>query len=357
MNTFGSKILTTRATNVLIDEFMTNLRQAEKAFGVSVKPLIENMDMDYTEFADKCLPVATVVACSDKHRTMSTAMEDTNRFTAILDNMWALHNGNIFVMDIEEALRLPNIDSLENVDLDSISDCYINFVTHDTSRKKNYLQFYLSLLKDNEQISTQAHKNMDSYALTFGLAGNSGMSYQVRFTKELFPRFMKISDFKDCKGCKNTTSLKYEFMVQGHMQEMKACLIGKQQREICSSFNYILNPQVAINIMAYAAEMYQNRHTLIRKNSRSIKDYENKPHMDVICKRSTDNKDAEIPLLQYVKGEGTEYIPRPGTKHMHHESPREHLRREHTRQLKSGKVIVVKESTVNKGKSKTIYKI
>lgn len=47
-----------------------------------------------------------------------------------------------------------------------------------------------------------------------------------------------------------------------------------------------------------------------------------------------------------------------GTKHGHHESPVEHIRRGHYRKLSSGRIVEVRESIVNKGNTKKpIYKI
>lgn len=38
-----------------------------------------------------------------------------------------------------------------------------------------------------------------------------------------------------------------------------------------------------------------------------------------------------------------------GSKHLHHKEPVEHIRKEHLRHMKSGKVVKVRQSVVNKG--------
>lgn len=357
MGTKNGYYIDKRATIILQHEMLLNLDKANKVYNFELEEILNRINYDFDSYAKFYMPKISNLILSEKQNQSLEFMLNITKLTAMLDNLWSLKNGNIFVMDIDKALKLPNVTSIDDIDFERLADCYINFTVKDESGKNRYIPFYLDLLAEQSKISTKAHSDMQSYGVAIGRAGNNGIDYQFHFTKELFPRFIKLSEQEKCEGCRYKTPIDIKIGGMRELGNYPNCLIGRQQKENCYIFRHPINPQISMNILAYVAEMYNNRHTLVRKNSKLVNKYNTMTEIDIISNKKVDNKDIEVPLLTYARGEGVDYTPRIGTKHFNHSSPREHTRHEHTRTLKSGRIINIKQSTINKGKDKTIYKV
>lgn len=352
----SSMFTDSRATTILHDNMMNVLKVGNKYLGFDLDKIFSHIDDDYLTYQAECsMQTEKMLRDMASGRKLSDVREDLTRASSLFDNLWAIRNGNMFSIDIDKALKLPMIEDLSTIDLDSIADCYINFTGNNNGKRQNTLM-YMSFLKGTEPLSTSRHANMSTYGIVVGLANNNHIDYQVHFTKELFPRFIKLSEPERCAGCTNDVKIEVAFnrIDDGSMESNKICLLGKNMRYKCYTFKHVINPQVAINIIAYIAEMFSNRHRLVRKNSRLIKNYST--DIGVVCKNK-DNATEDVPLLQYTKGEGNIYTTRSGIKHSSHASPRQHIRHEHVRHYKSGKTVVIKDITISKGKEKTVYKV
>jgi len=340
------KIIKTRATSVLYGELMSAINKTNELFGINIKKIMSLVGEEYSVYLNAYREEARKILDDKYGRDLDAVRKDTERFMSILDNIWAMKNGNEFVIDVDKAYNLPEVKDINSVDFDILGDSFISFTTG-IEGKRDYTSLYSSFMRLEEKVSTRKYKDMSLYAITVGLAGNNGITYQIHFTKELYPRFIKISELEKCRLCTKKNIFKNSLGT--------ACLIGGLQREDCLPFKYPFTPTKMLNVFAYISRMFKDRNNLIRKNSKNIREYRGNAEIRVVCTK--DRKDVEVPLLLYAKGENVEYIPRKGTKHASHSSPREHIRREHTRTLKSGKVVNVKSSVVNKGKGKVIYKV
>lgn len=349
------ELIDNRASTELEKEIIAELRRANKLFNTNLEYILRQLQLPYAEFTKLYLPEIEKITTVCKNTIQTDGKEDVLRYTGSLDNIWALHNGNVFVMNVSSIDTLPEVTDISDIDFDGIADCYVNFTTVKDGKRK-YLNYYISLLKDIEPVNTISKKGMACYAIAVGGAGNRGIDYQVRFTKELYPRLLKDSEPNKCRNCASKNIIELGRTFEGEELKGAACLIGKTSRNSCFTFRHPLNPQIAINIFAYIAKIFADRHRLTRKNSKLREQYKDKPSVNILATKIKETDSREVPLLLYAKNE-SEYRARTGTKHASHASPREHIRREHVRHLKSGKTVVVRGSIVNKGREKTIYQI
>lgn len=355
MDNSKAQIIDKRATLALRERMLLLLRLEEIRLKMKLKPALDKVGASFEEFTRTYADILLDVIKDRKFKSKEDAEMRTQDLMHMLNNIWQLRNTNEFVIDIEKALELPDVRSLNSADIDVIADCFVSFTTKENG-KRQYTNLYFAFSRDDEHMSTSKKKDMVRYSITVGYAENKKTEYQLHFTTELLPRLFKSTDTGECKECKRGNSIDIQTYKEDELvKQEKMCLIGNTNKYMCYLYEYELNPQKVINILAYIATTFKNRNTLLRKNSASIRKYNEGMKIDVVCDK--DNTEVEVPLLLYVRGENKEYTPRRGKNHGTHRSPREHMRREHTRTLKSGKVIKVRGCIVNKGKEKTIYKV
>lgn len=340
-----------RATLFLEDEIKKHLSDGCKKLGLTIDAILAHVTEDYESFSDFCQKYLLETASKLSPKVRAENAWTIRKFPGQVDTLWSLKNGLEFVVDYEKAINLPNVEDIANVNFDSISDCFISFTIIE-SGKRRYLPVYANLSKIPITAETQRYKDMTMYMLAIGVAREDRFRYQVHFSKELYPRIFNLNADDACGKCpaKNTMELK-------GLPQDQVCMLGKRQKEICHIYKNPFTPQDLIKIFTYIAEMFENRRSLIRKNSKKVKVYNNSPTIDLVCSEREGGAQKEVPLLLYTKGEGIEYIPKQGTKHGSHASPKEHVRHKHERHYKSGKVVIIEDTTISKGKEKVVYKI
>lgn len=353
MNDYEIKPANTLATTRLKEKMIRHIQDGNKVLRMNLGNIFNAMDDDFNSYKDNYVKEIMRMDMRKIFRSEQEAMTNIDRLKSMLDHLWALENGNIFVMDFERAMRVPIITDIADYDLSAIEDAYLNFTVNKNGKRVN-TSVYMSILEGVEDITTSRYNNMKTHSLVVGDVTRSTIEYEVHFTKELYPRLLKLSEPEKCSGCNQRINI--ELNGNDPIARVDACLM-RRQRDTCYVLRHQLNPLLGISIFCYIATMFKNRKTLNRKNSRHIKDYNSTGNIDVVARRTEKRVDEAVPLLLYAKEEGKRYKTKRGSKHSYHQSPREHIRREHTRTLKSGKVVKVKQSVVNKGNNKTVYRV
>ncbi|MCM1171297.1 MAG: hypothetical protein NC393_04130 [Clostridium sp.] len=140
----------------------------------------------------------------------------------------------------------------------------------------------------------------------------------------------------------------------GLVEDVEFCyMTQKKIREgVCSVG--LFNPYVLLQIAAYVWDMYSNRHTLMRKNSRRHSNYKQHAVNTII----NDDKGgySVLPVHKYYEYEREHREWQGG----HHNSPMAHDRREHKRVLRNPdgsikKIVSVKACHVNGNEGKQAY--
>ncbi len=163
-----------------------------------------------------------------------------------------------------------------------------------------------------------------------------------------------------------TDDYKFNTLLQRHMsswlsytRDYEACLLSHRTIENCTKFGKGIIS--TIDVVWSVLESFINKGEY--KENRS-----NKEHTEKHIRKKTDKQektDNDSVVLVY-NGTGEELMTLSNSKwrrsknrdeneHGTHASPREHIRKEHLRQYKSGKIVYIGQTTINKGKEKTPY--
>ena len=351
-----NKTLLKNRPTVSVRKLVTaDLKATCKKAGVPFEKVFELMRLDYTEYENGVFKLmAEYMGVDPKKITPEIA----GHFAAAANEMWLYENGREFVVSFNKLGKIPEAGNLDGVDLDAIVDSYISFVYTDGHGAKRYLSDIISFTRQEDLYDWNGSPNTMPYMVRTGKHDSENHLIQVAFTKESYPSTLAEPLWYYCDKCpvKNIKPIKLRRQNDIDILTTNLCETHEEQCPHCFMYKRDVTPAMAVNIVAYVARMYASRYSLNRKNSRHIDTYRSAADIDVVrTKRETGERD-EVPLLLYSKTD-KDYIPHKGTAHGSHASPREHERREHTRTLRSGKVVSVSHTTVNKGYKKVVYRI
>lgn len=297
--------------------------------------------------------------------TLEQVELNVNNIGNLLGAMYTFHNSRRFIYDTKcnHYLEFLNTDLPEAIDKFDFMDCFddIEDIILDFGCVNGYFNLMARLCKTTYTVNSKRCSEAPAFNLTFlSLVGDRSVVIgQLSIVKNIFPNLLLDKDGTvmpcvtegKCPRCvvfeteliepdNYTVSKNYCYMTPKKISE-HACTID------------ILQPYKVLKLMAYVWDMYKNRHTLERKNSKRQNSYK-------IHEVSTISREDNIirPLHKYYKYE-REHKPWQGG---HHQSPVEHERRPHERRYfdENGnlkKVVKVKGSVVNKGGKKAIYKV
>lgn len=130
--------------------------------------------------------------------------------------------------------------------------------------------------------------------------------------------------------------------------------------------SFVYSPEKLLNVIGYIQAMLENRHNMSKTKNNCNKDkYTN--DKDIVIYDNIEDENETFNSSNSMWITINEYAEKRGRKdkthltssleHSKHNSPCEHYRSAHTRVLKNGKIVQVRSTVVNKGKSKALYKI
>lgn len=279
-------------------------------------------------------------------------------FTSDLDAIYSFNNSKHFVYTsptfsvldmLEETSELGDYDYSEW--FDKIPDMFLSL-----KLKNTYSRFYVKLCNVEEKYVCQNGKEsqMQNISVLYFNGKSTRIALSFIVLKERFPIIL-IRPHGTALPCCNTngnydnciTKANLEYVHTSNNQIIVdgcRCTEKKVNEERC--YAWLLNPYKVLKIICYVNDMYQNRHTLERKNSKRR----------AKCKQhevSINNfySSGEVVSLQNLYKYERENKPWQGG---HHSSPIEHERKAHERVYRNAdgsvrKVVQIGETTVNKG--------
>lgn len=182
-------------------------------------------------------------------------------------------------------------------------------------------------------------------------------SIQFDFVLEKMPRlFLDIG--KDCINCGRCKTLNLMLSENNLVSPKPVLLCGKKNRvnsdcavyhtvKLCTGYTL----DELLNACFYALEVYNNRSK--RKIDRSLNNGITIKHSTHTVRDYNSSNDF-ISIKEYRTYENRQKREYQGG---HHSSPKEHYRKGYLRHYKSGKIVEVKPTVVNKGKEKSVYKL
>lgn len=183
-------------------------------------------------------------------------------------------------------------------------------------------------------------------------------SMQFQFSLDKYPRLFSEIDFckSKCSMCSKKTFQLYD---RGIQAPYNCSLCGKSMRRdsrcevsmVCYEMTGFSLDEL-LGACFYAIGVYVNR----RKRA-TDKESSNGVHVCQKVHEVNSKGLAESKLLTIKEYNSYERRERAAYKGGHHSSPVEHERSGYLRHYKNGKVVEIKPTTVNKGKSKAIYEV
>lgn len=359
---------------------------------IDSKEYYKCMDMPFDDYLESLLQLTEngrVVSNLLKH-DLTLSVEQLNEYAeyimSLSERLWLLNNSLIFVIDLDKALKLPAITAKEVKDInwDVITNSFITF-SKNTKNGKVYLPSFIEYMDmDYKKVYKESKEAL--YRIRYSSQGDNDKDineiYNISFAINKLPTVF-VEDMSvlargihdlTCKNC-NIKHFKTDYTFEnrfGETEKRQVCHLSERRHSQCPIFQLeSINAERALAIVAYISKMFEKRLSLNRKNSRNIAEYNQKGDIDLICSKvTTENADvskkldrnryAEVSLLKFAKQENSkneQYKVRCNITHRGHQSPREHYRRPHLRHYKSGKVVMVQGTTINKGKDKVIYRV
>lgn len=193
--------------------------------------------------------------------------------------------------------------------------------------------------------------------------GELGLIYDASFLDSFYPRYSLECPQKDC-GNRNEINLFIDTEERRKIRMIPECYMNPKKEALCLEVReripyFGLSPR---DLYAIAVECFDKWKTRPKRaNTAKVKKYNDQGISAItvesdIATRVKRESFMEVPLVRY-----TEYVKERRACGWHVEnrlSPREHERSAHTRTLKSGKVVFVRSTTVNKGnRVQVIHKI
>ena len=303
-----------------------------------------------------------------------TDRTEIQKIMYLYDNIYIYSTSERFIVDVPYTDVLDYISSAsdriipEEVEKEDVSlqikenhvDCLIDFQTPDGK----YLPYMVKCTKQNYTMDYGRHKDLEVYSASMIAyrenreegSPASMVIFQGYIIPELYPKILlESSDYSLCKRaarpelCKRTAR---KIKENESEKEIATCQITPRTGEITNCPMLMAKPWRMAEYIAYVFDMYANRHTLERKNSKRKNAY---VHTKVHVAHDDSSKAGYsiVPLHTYFRQEKENHAWKGG----HHASPCEHPRRAGTRRIfnKDGslkKIVPVKGTIVNKGNTK-----
>ena len=289
--------------------------------------------------------------------------EKIEQLSLNLDNYYIQIMSRNFIVDSNDSYEICTTQQTIDFNiLDSVGDFFIEFKE---SNSDDYIPTVIKVCKANYTITTKKHSNMDCWNCSVLFYDSSTKStyckHTFSFNEELHDKYLvdlnKLAVPLSCMGCENCNTLQSIINQDGGM-DAEFCIVNNKKVEYgrCIYFDKAFSPQMILSLIAYVINMYYDRKNLGRKNSRNRKIY-NK-HKVHVATNNDKSKDVILDLNKYYQYEREHKEWQGG----HHNSPVEHVRKEHTRVYRNTdgsikKIVPVKATTVNKGGKKGVYHV
>lgn len=365
-------------TEIIKERVKNNIYKVFKKYNIH-KNIDENIniqtDLDYIEslgFSDYLQ--ITDEKMLDLVKSGKLDRTDAITITGLINQLsiyWILCNGVRFLVDFNEVnKRKFDLDKkfLRQLNKSDIKDFIFDFKGED-------IKYNCRLQKQHELIKIK-DKFYENWQFTYTYISSEVISFDALIIPELYPKIYKLnySEQSICKDCDRCTLLSDHVelkqqtgkIVTRHFMDLmiiprnltytRESSCGLKDIKVNNKYIMPYNFRDILMSCMYAVNKYLSRKTIIR-------DPIEKERINSEVKLYNPNKEERknvrfVDITDFVKYERKERRESLGG---HHASPREHHRRETYRHLKSGKVVYVKASTVNKGKGnvhkQTIYKV
>lgn len=361
------------------------VKDASELFDIDIDKVKSMTDLEFDDFIQNRRSMVKqfdITKMIEQGISEKEIAEYAERIQQIIERLWLFNNSLIFIMDIDKVRKLPRItkEDVSNINFDAITNSIITFSRKEAEGTK-YLPLYLDYF-DTDYLKAAADSREPIYRFRVHGGNVESKSYDVierynlAFVTSKLPTVFREGNNETltnicelCKECnKRHFESEYTFDIpyRGLEQTPVCHLSGRRQSE-CNCFSYKeLGAGDALAVIAYISKVYENRKRLINKSAVDIAEYRNKGKVRLMCNskivEETDNEQYRIvSLIEYTRQEelGTgKYSIRSNINHRNHSSPVEHIRKSHFRHYKSGKVVEVKQTVINKGKgTQTIYKV
>lgn len=309
------------------------------------------------------------------NQSSKLGLEKAKEILDHLSNTFAIMNGKNFIIDVNKFKNITSTIDLDNINYTDVNweECGDIFI--DFKIGNNYIPFTLKFLTTDYKIKI-AGEERKVYNISLNcVAKENGTkkianTMELTFVPEIYPRM--LSDLTSgkrngCSRCKSGNIITRDLTTKENIKtQVDLCLINKKVQTFCYERGillsldktefYSISIYECIELIAHICRVYKNRKTLSRKNGVGKKEYE-RSNISIVSKN--ENKEHILNLQTYSYNEQRQYKEWQGG---HHSSPIEHDRQSHQRvyRNKDGsirKISEVRETTVNKGNGRGIYKI
>ena len=257
-----------------------------------------------------------------------------------LQNMWRYQHSILFTFPAESMnMTLPTYTSFKSIFL--VTD-YVECVQIDFKRINNkYENWYIRV--SQEATSVKLHGSVIKCCLIdvcYCDEESTNTCYRIILADDNSLRVRVNSAI--CSLCYNRNEEYLTCYSADSTDEVKSdsCLLTSQAHNICACCLSSFNVYSAVGIVNYICNRFVDR---VKHRNGDVG--EHLPH--IYATSASDGMVLnDVPLEEYATKYGRSYAHKLGG---HHASPRMHERREHLRHLKSGKVVKVHRTVVNRG--------
>ena len=301
----------------------------------------------------------TILSLIDKN----IAPDKIEQLSLNLDNYYVQIMSRYFIVGTNDSYAICNMNhEIDFNILDTTGDFFIEF---QSESDKGYEPTVIKVCKSNYTLTTKKFSDMYCWNCSVLFydekTGSTLCKHTFSFNQELCCKYLvdlnKISVPFCCIGCSSCTKLVTTINQDGEM-DAEYCIVNnrKVENENCVYFDKAFSPQMILSLIAYVTSMYSDRKNLSRKNSKNAGTY--KKHKIHVATEVTKSKDVILDLNKFYQYEREHKEWQGG----HHNSPVEHVRREHNRIYRNEdgsikKIVPIKATTVNKGGKKGVYHV
>ena len=304
--------------------------------------------------------VEKLMKCMNKEEEMSTYES----------NIWRMYNATRILVNYDKTMENESKWKPTDVSFKRLINSSEDGFTIDFYSEKSKIDNVVRIVKMEEKVMiNNRYEDMIWLNLEFSSdkadkeIGRVPICYYI--VPSMYPKKLSPEQILSCGKCKGCPVVGYKFKDEKENTEtLNVCVANRLVHRLGSKCAHQTKVDRDIQSLIYCS-LYAIDKFLRRKEMYKNSDqYWSKVNKEVKVRVGlSDNKDTEMKVrYKYVTLRDSVSLERKtGYKHKSHKSPVEHRRRGTIRHLKSGKVVPVKESIVNKGNkgtnAKTIYKV
>lgn len=281
------------------------------------------------------------------------------------DSLWWIRHSFNFTVSVNDFMQNKFFLGSCN-DLFAMDERFFINMSIQEKGKKVYHPFFLQIEKSEIPIYLHQKEKTESYNIWLLSFDPKNPLQEDHLTellslvivKELYPRiYIRTKNCMDCNLCDfyNKQTVYRPINIDSPRSDKlkennNFCMVGKLLSEKCPCFQKDMgNVYQILNCVFHVCYLYKHRkinskYTKLEKNNVTFTSCAKKV---LLSYQSADGNSKDVSIFEYIsKQEEKKQLPKGG----HHKPPREHYRTDYYRHCKSGKVVHVRGTVVNKGK-------